>query len=280
MSHSRPTFIGIGAGKAGTSWLYAILSQHPEVCMASAKETLFFEDNYARGWQWYAKFFQQCGSQPAVGEVSNTYIFNAQMPARLHAFDPHLQLIATLRNPVDRAFSHYLFHYRNAQLEGSFEDAIAQYPDLIERGLYYRYLDAYLQYFQRDRLLLLLFDDLKADPVALARRVLTFLGVDPDWATPERVSQPRLPASKPRSKFLARTVKAAARSVRNWGFPEIVTSVKTSPAVRWLYRPYARQEYPQMAPEMRRQLNEYYRDDVRQLSQLVDRDLERLWLDR
>jgi len=278
MTHPLPNFIGIGAGKAGTSWLYSILSKHPEICISSAKETLFFEDHYNRGLQWYAKFFSHCQNSSAIGEVSNTYIFSSFAPARVHAFNPDIQLIATLRNPVDRAFSHYLFHYRNAQVEGSFESAIEQMPDIVDRGLYYSYLKNYFQYFPREQLLCLLFDDLKHDPVAVAHQVLSFLQVDASWATPAFVDTQRLPASKPRSKLLARSVKRAAHTVRELGFPEAITKVKTSPIANLLYRPYKKHEYPRMDPKIRQQLNEYFRADVCQLSQLLNRDLESLWL--
>jgi len=281
MKNHLPTFIGIGAGKSGTTWLYSILNQHPEVCMSSAKETLFFESYYQHDINWYSKFFKQCHAQNVIGEVSNTYIFSSLVPARLYEFNSSIQLIATLRNPVDRAFSHYLFHYRNGEIEGSFENAIIQKPDLIKRGLYYHYLSNYLEYFQREQLLILLFDDLKADPVALARTVFLFLRVDPNWATQDFVKTQRLPASKPRSKVLAKTVKGTARMMRQSGLPQAITAItkiKNSPIVNLLYQPYGRNEYPQMAPETRQQLNEYFRDDVRKLSQLLDRDLETLWL--
>jgi hypothetical protein len=281
MKNNLPTFIGIGAGKSGTTWLYSILNEHPEICMSSAKETLFFNSYYQRGINWYSKFFKQCNCQNAIGEVSNTYIFSSLVPARIYEFNSNIQLIATLRNPADRAFSHYLFHCRNAQFEGTFEDAIAQKPDLIERGLYFHYLSNYLEYFQRKQLLILLFDDLKANPIALGQKIFNFLGVDPNWATPDLVQTQRLPASKPRNKVLAKIVKGTALMMRQSGLPQAVTTItkiKSSPIVNLLYKPYERNEYPKMKPETRQKLNDYFRDDVRKLSPLVNRDLETLWL--
>lgn len=281
MKNNLPTFIGIGAGKSGTTWLYSILNQHCEICMSSAKETLFFEDYYDRGFNWYSSFFKECNRHKAIGEISNTYIFSSLVPARIYEFNPTTQLIATLRNPVDRAFSHYLFHYRNAQIEGSFEEAITQYPDLIERGLYFHYLSNYLEYFKREQILILLFDDLKNNPVTLARKIFNFLGVDPEWATPELVQTKRLPASKPRSKGLAKIVKGVALMMRQSGLPQAITAItkiKNSPIVDLLYTPYSPNEYPQMACETREKLNDYFRDDIKKLSQLVERDLESLWL--
>ena len=87
MQHNHlPNFIVIGPGKSGTSWLYHILGQHPQVCMSSAKETLYFEDYYSKGREWYQKFFRQCkapGVPHAIGEISNTYIFSPLAATRI-----------------------------------------------------------------------------------------------------------------------------------------------------------------------------------------------------
>jgi len=273
-----PNFIVIGPGKSGTSWIYSILNQHPEVCVSSAKETLFFEEYYEKGFAWYAKFFKNCQTyHKAIGEVSNTYIFSPFTPLRIYNFNPKIKLISTLRNPVDRAFSHYLFHLRNGKIEGEFEKAIKEYPDLIQRGLYYKYLSTYLQYFSLEQILILFFDDLQKNPLEYSSKIFEFLEIN-NLTETKALTKKVLGASKPRSKILARSVKQAAQIIRKIGFPELITQVRASPLSKLLYQPYRKDEYPQINPETRQRLNEYYRNDVKSLSSLLGKDLESLWL--
>src|SRR6266508_5585214 len=160
-STSVATFVVIGPGKAGTTWMYSLLKAHPEVCVAAAKGTMFFDANYHRGVGWYHRFYDACDGQAAVGEVCNSYIFSEEAPARMHTYNPALKLVTSLRNPIDRAFSNYLFWLRNAQVTGSFEDTVLARPELLVQGLYAMHLERYLGHFPARQLLVLAFDDLK-----------------------------------------------------------------------------------------------------------------------
>lgn len=273
----RPNFIGIGPGKCGTTWLYRVLGAHPEVCVSSAKETLYFETEYNRGEGWYARFFAHCGEAKAVGEVSNTYVFSRLAAERIHAFDPSMRIVSSLRDPIDRAFSHYLFMRRNGQVRGSFEEVIeGDRPDLVTRGLYGRHLRPWMELFPRERILVLLFDELTADPSGLARRVFDFLGADPNQV-PEMAEEKALGASRPRSRLVARAVNETAAAVRRMGFPEFVTRLKESPVPRLLYARFEEGERPRVDPATRDRLKEYYRRDLERASELVGIDLVARW---
>lgn len=275
----RPNFLGIGPGKAGTTWLYQVLKEHPEVGLAAAKETLYFTSEYHRGIEWYLRLFRGCRGRPAIGEVSNVYIFDAAAADRIRAFNPAMRLISCLRDPVDRAFSHYLFLARNGQVHGTFEEVIASSPDLLERGEYFRLLQPWLRNFPPEQILLLVFDDLRERPEEVTRRMFGFIGVDPGFLPPS-IRQRAMVASAPRNRAVARLVKEGALAVRRLGRPEWVQRVKQSGLARLLYRPLGRDEYPRLAPATRLRLQDRFRGDVRQLSALVGRDLESLWFER
>jgi hypothetical protein len=277
----KVTFAVIGPGKGGTTWIYEVLAAHPEVCMASAKETMFFDQNFDRGVEWYHRLFPDAPDATATGEVSNTYIGSPVAPARMAAYNPALQLVASLRNPVDRAFSHYLFLLRNDRFRGSFEEVVERrQPDVLEQGRYGSHLSRYLARFPREQLLVLAFDDLVRDAAGYARNLLEFLQVDPSHIPPV-AGQRVLSASRPRSRLAARTVKKAAVTVRRAGVPQLVTRVKRSPAVsRALYRPYAEAERPRLAEPTRRRLEDWYADDVARLGELTGRDWATLWFSR
>lgn len=286
MSRSRrnalshwPNFIVVGPGKSGTSWLYQVLGAHHQVCMSSAKETLFFETEYHRGLQWYQKFFRSCGidrCQHAIGEISNTYIFHPAAAERIAHHFPDMKIVVTLRNPVDRAFSHYLFLRRRGEIGGSFEDALKQRPDLLDRGQFSRHLRTFDDFFPREQIQVLLYDDLKTSAPQYAADLFRFLGVGP-LHREEVLEQHVLGASRARSVAAAKLGVGVASLIRRCGFPEWVTRVKNSRASQLFFAPIDRQAYPRMDQETRRRLVDHFRDDAEQLNRRLQRPVSSLW---
>jgi hypothetical protein len=272
----RPDFIGIGPGKSGTTWMYRILNEHPDTGLAASKETLFFSTEYHRGTDWYLNLFKHCQDRKAVGEVSNSYIYDPEAAVRIHAFDPTMKLISCLRNPVDRTFSDYLFLIRNNQVSGSFEEVIHQQPEMLSKSRYARLLTPFLDLFPRRQLLIFLFDDLRNQPAEIARRIYRFIGVNETFEPPSLL-QKAMPASRPRNRLVAGLIKRTAVMVRNAGRPEIVHRLKESRLTRYLYRPLSKEEYPRLSAATRNSLQDYFRDDTRRLSGMIGRDLEALW---
>ena len=275
-----PNFIGIGPGKCGTTWLYNACENHPHVCVSSAKETLYFEDYHHKGMDWYLKFFRKCKcpgqSFHAIGEVSNTYIFCPAAAKRISAAFPAIKIIYNLRDPIQRAFSHYLFICRNGELSCSFEEAIERRPDLLSRGLYAKHLTPYHDHFAESKRLCLLFDDLKADPDQYAESVFGFLGVDAKMYQGD-AGKRVLGASAPRSRILSRCVVAAAAITRKLGYPDLVTKVKHSGIQRLLFRPFQSGQAPEISDETRNRLKDYYLDDLDRLEAMIGRPVRTLW---
>ena len=128
----QPTFLIIGAQKSGTTSLHRYLSKNPAVLLASPKEVRYFHRNHERGDRWYRAQFPlraharltefTVGSKPAIGEASPIYLFDPRAPGRVHAFDPSMKLIALLRDPVDRAYSHFHMQLRWGYETVSFEE--------------------------------------------------------------------------------------------------------------------------------------------------------------
>lgn len=272
-----PTFLGIGPGKSGTTWLYRVLRAHPEVYMSPTKETLYFSDQFHRGRDWYLSFFEGAEDYPASGEISNTYVFSSEAPARVRDYRADMRLITTLRHPVDRAFSHYLWLVRNGELAGTFVEALEARPDLLGRGRYGEHLARWLELFPRDRLLVLPFWELVEDERAFARRAFRFLGVDPEvW--PEAGEERALGAARPRSRWAARAAKLGARAVRRIGLPQVVQAVKESRLVELLWEPYG-EERPEIDPGLRARLTGRLADDIRRLTELTGVDFAGRWLE-
>lgn len=204
-----PDFIIIGAQRCGTTSLYRNLVTHPCVVPAFRKEVHFFDNNYKKGVLWYKAHFHTTlyewykkklyNHTVITGEASPYYIFHPRAPLRVFNTVPHVKLIAILRNPVDRAYSHYYHERRRGVETHSFEKALKkekerlsregepldnsykfhhQHFSYLVRGIYADQLKAWLQFFPREQLLILtesFFDDIPAG----FDRVIHFLGLPP-----------------------------------------------------------------------------------------------------
>jgi hypothetical protein len=258
-----PNFLYIGPDKAGSSWLHEVLLAHPQVYMTPAKDLYFFDRYFDKGVGWYASHFERAGDEPVVGEVCQDYLFHPEAAERIGATLDSPRFMVTLRDPVDRAFSSYLYMLKMGQQPGTFAEALAGRPELIEHGRYGAGLDRFADRFGDAAVYVSVFDDLQADAETYVADLLTWLGIDPMPLTDELL-EARLPASAARSAPLARLARAAADWTRERNGAELVGRVKRSPMVqRVLYRPLAQK--PQVEPT-----------DAARVRELLDADLQRV----
>lgn len=272
----RPTFLFIGPDKSGSTWLYEILRRHPHCFVPVCKDLYFFDRYYDRGIDWYLSFFDSAGPDTlACGELSHDYLFSPLAAERIARDLPGVTLLTCLRDPAQRTFSHYLYMVRGGRVRGSLGHALREYPELLDNSRYHKHLSVYFAAFPVNRIDVLYYDQLQADPVQFGRRVCESLGlpVMHDLGYVCRV----LPAARPRSRWLARLAKVGANAVRDAGFPQVVGKLKRSRAAGLLYRPYADGERPRLDGEMRAQLVDLLRDDILRLQDLLQRDLT-AWL--
>ncbi len=199
----------VGAQKAGTTALASFLSEHPDVCMAPQKEVhLFdapdFQDSAGFCDARYAEVFKECRGQRWTCDATPIYMYAPDIAPRIRRYNAHMRLIALLRNPVERALSHYAME-RARQVERlPLAAALAAEPvrlwrhrhDLswssalrahsyVDRGYYSRQIAHLLRYFPREQLLILRTDDLLRDHAGTLRRVYDFLEIDVPATLPE-----------------------------------------------------------------------------------------------
>lgn len=179
-----PTFLGIGVARGGTTWLHTLLSGHPDVFMPTRrKEVRYFDRHHDEGLDWYASFFcpsTEASRYAAIGEISPQYFYCDACPKRIEAAIPDAKLLVMLRHPVDRAYSHYGFVVQRRNFHGSFEDFLAARPTMLEKGFYSRSLDRYLDHFDRERILVLVFERAVRDDGASKRALADFLNLPID----------------------------------------------------------------------------------------------------
>lgn len=211
-----PDFIGIGAQRTGSSWIYACLLQHPGLC-APQKEINFFsrERNWSRGFSWYEGIFADCPPGALAGEFSTSYLADPRTPERIFDRYPTARLIVSLRHPVDRAYSGYLNDIVAGVVtpETPFAEALRAQPKYIDDGRYATHLGNYLQRFSRDQIHVSLFDDARTDPLATIQEMYRFLGVDPDFR-PAMLDRPVGAGRVPRFQWLERGLLDSAGAFR------------------------------------------------------------------
>lgn len=175
-----PDFIVIGAMRSATTALHGYLDAHPDVGMSLEKETDFFVEglNYRRGFAWYGQLFPK-GAR-LRGESSTNYtkhdVFKG-VPERIHAAIPDVRLIYVVRDPVDRAASHYAFCANNGQDVA--DPAVVAH--VLETSRYARQLESYLAVFPIERILVLDYDEIRTAPQRALGRVQGFLGLATPW---------------------------------------------------------------------------------------------------
>ena len=236
-----PNFLYVGPDKAGSSWLHEVLLKHPDVWLTPAKDLYFFDRYYDRGTEWYAAQFRDAGGQEVVGEVCQDYLFHPDAADRIADTLGEVKVMVSLRDPVDRAWSSYLYMRKHGIGPDTFAEALRSRPELLEHGRYATGLDRFLQHYPRENIHVALFDDLAKDPQGFLDAVTDFIGVDP-LPLSEKDREARLPAAKARSVRLAHVARRGADWIREHDGARVVGRVKRSPLVqKALYRPIDRE---------------------------------------
>ncbi|WP_404310498.1 sulfotransferase family protein [Neorhodopirellula lusitana] len=273
---NSPNFLFIGPDKTGSSWLFGLLSAHPEVFIPVAKDTYFFDRYYHFGMSWYLDFFRHAQSEHICrGEICHDYLMSTEATERIYQDLPDCKLIACLRHPVERSFSHWLYKKRAGETNASFEEAIEEFPEILQNSLYAENVRRYLKRFGKEQLELLIFDDLQKDPLEFAIRVCKFLNIQ--WIEDLPYSEKKRAAGSARSPRLARGLKAGADLTRRFGLANLVGRVKHSRLTSVLYKEFDASDKPELTQSTRQRLCEWFADDIRATEALTGRDLS-TWL--
>ena len=187
VSARLPNFVLLGAPKCATTWLYNCLAAHPEVYVPAEKELEFFGSfRYYLGMNWYKQHFVNWTDEKVGGDMSVGYFTSVEAPIRMHQLldSSSLKLLLLLREPLSRALSYYEYRLLSGNAPRSFKKSLDMwyFRNLyIESGHYYKYYKHYLNYFPKERILILLFEEIQQNPRAALRKVFEFLEVQPDY---------------------------------------------------------------------------------------------------
>lgn len=288
-----PTFVIGGAAKSGTTALWALLDAHPDVWMSRVKEPRFLTRNlnepapgvkligpptevtFNRGLAWYGSLFAAGAEKPARGEASPQYLGAIDGPELMERYVPGLKIIFALRQPADRAYSHYWWHWKRGLRLPPFSATLDDHPALryvVYMSQYAQHVERYRQALGADRVHLVLFDDLRSEPARIYREICRFIGVDDTfqpsfnenynqfsaprfrWLQTGMISSRRLGHLLPRP--MRDPVRHLRQSVANWNFNSA--------------------RYPPLDTELRQRLTERFAPDIEYVERLV-RPLPEWW---
>ena len=283
-------FVVIGAAKAASTSLHHYLSAHPGTFVPRVKEIAFFSDTHLwdKGTDWYFDWFENADGTRLTGEVSPQYMRDDITAERMHQVLPHAKLIVSLRNPIDRLYS----HYRHAVVEGNLQNSVfgqlidqqlaghdsslvREFRELLRYGEYGRILTAYLRLYPREQIRVVQFDDLVKRPRATIDDLCAWLGLSgrvPDAALDKRHNV----GGALRYPRLGRAVQEAAvwanrQPLLRAAAVQLVSRQRLRSWWWWFRKEFNRKRVPtvKLTSRERTQVARYYADDVRQLEELL-----------
>lgn len=314
--NKTPNFFVVGAAKSGTTTLYNFLEQHHEVYMSPIKEPHHFckditienfSDEYKhylstrnvnlseylktdltkKIWEWYIKdydqylqLFKNVKEEKMIGEISNGYLFSKVSAAEIYKTYPQAKIVMILRNPVERAYSHYLANVRDGRTTLSFKEEVLYDMNkkrkgwcishcYIEMGMYYEQVKRFIDIFPNAQIKIYLNDNLRENASALGKDLFNFINVDDQTSVDfnQKQNEARMPKSAGLIKFITQT------GIKRKIFRAL--PLKMQEKIKPLF--FKEGHVPSISAEDRAWLIEIFREDILKTQTLIGRDLSS-WL--
>lgn len=285
-----PDFFWIGPQKAASTWVYRCFQEHPEIYVHEDEDLSglggdalhYYDMHYAKGTEWYQQFFDDYSDEKIAGDTTPSYLRSPKAPGRIANEIPDAKLITCLRDPIDRAFSHYWHEKKKRKISFDFEELLVNYDlyqNWLESGFYYEHISKYLEYFDRDQMLLTFMGDLKNNDHEFIADVFDFLGVKSGFEP--SVLDEKVNTAGYLHDLKAKAYRTVARASTMLGIKEYVTHLNDYRLKQHLTGYFLnKSEYERgVDPELRNELIDMITPEVRKLEELIDRDLDH-WLEK
>jgi hypothetical protein len=312
MKH-KPNFFVIGAVKAGTTSLYHYLSQHPQVYLSPIKEPHYFSTDidsadfsstyiqntftdlegyfkkkelsqiqlaFVKKLEHYEQLFSNVKNEKSIGEFSTSYLFSTQAAKNIYQYNPHAKIVAVLRNPISRAFSHYLMAFRDSFTTKNFMDSVQEDMKrtrkgwgiselFIELGMYASQIKIYQDILPAEQIKIVLHDDLINKPNDLLDDFCKFLEIEPyEFKMEEKYNVAAIPKHK---QFMSVMTKLGLK--KNMG--AMMPNLLKKHVKKFVF---TSDKIPQITQEEKLFLLDIYKEDITKTSKLIGRDLS-AWLE-
>ncbi len=236
------------------------------------KETQFFTNFYSMGIEWYAHHFRNATGERTIAEIC-PYFTSLKAPARIRRHLPDCRFLVTLRNPADHAYSTYKMLLRGAFVRGTFDDVLNTRPHLDDANRYAKIFTAWFEHFDRDRFLVMRFEELGDDPQGYLNRVCDFIGtprISVLHDTRARTKYNTIDRA-PRSRKLAQNARHLGYWLRRRHAYGVTRALGRMGV--WEFCSGGGQIFPPLTPEQRAKLTERYLPEVESLERLLTLDL-------
>ena len=283
-------FFIVGAPKAGTTSLYHYLDAHPDIEMSSKKEPDFFSDADLQKQRMYysevrinnlSKYnalFKQEDVQ-LRGEASVSYLYYPDVPSKIKEYNSEAKIIIMLRNPIDRAFSHYLMDYRLGLVTDSFETIInnkskhknahLHYQQYLSVSEYSSQIERYLDVFGKNKVHIIDYENFKNNTAEIIKEVFSFLGLNSDFSL--NLSKKYNLYSMPKNRIIRYIYSfVMLRRIFSFLFPKKIVQYIRGVLFRV-------DKKPKISAETRDFLIEFFHNDIQNLSRLLNKDFTK-WI--
>lgn len=292
LSYSHPNFFIVGGMRCGTTSLWSYLRQHPEIYMPQFKEPIFFCTSHKskqciRDYRAYLDLFSSVTTQKAVGEASAAYLTSPESAELIYSAYPDAKIIISLRNPVEQVFSVYQWMIRegwewlspfekalNAEqgriANNSFaESVLYKYVYFYSQfALYSEQIDRYFSFFSKNKVKIILFDDLKSDPIATIKSIYDFLGVNSSFVPEIKILNESIAPFSIYGQFILKNNVFFSSSVIRKKIKKILVRINL------LLGKYRKNE---LKNSTKLKLLELYGEDIEKTGSIINRDLS-AWL--
>lgn len=275
---NKVDFMCVGAPKCGTTWLYQMLNQHPQVFIPKEKELHYFNTlhpethaqnpHYGKDISWYHAFFKNATLTQKKGDFSTSYLQDIDIASKLYQYNASVKIIMVLRNPIERAWSHFRFLYSRGMIQNdNFMEGIKTNKSILTAGLYASPCLALLNKFGSDQVHIILFEEL-GHPNKLIKAVFKFLDLA-DFL-PENIDIKVNTTKTIKNNMMHRTVTR----IKHSSIKEVIQKLKLGGILNNFYSLNSTQSSGENIPkEIYDFLKKYYHDDLYRLSQIISRNI-------
>lgn len=273
VSSILPTIIAVGPPRTATTWIHRLLLGHAGV--PRTKETDFFTANYARGLEWYAQFFADCPPGLPKLEICPNYFARPAALERIAADLPGCRIICTLRDPLERAWSHYRLMRGRGLTRAGFEELVTTPGSVIhESGRYAFHLERWFERFGRANVLVLLYEDLVADPRRFISEFCSFIGIPPipvadSVSELKRVNMVTHDARRPRMAHAGMLAVRWLEARHAWRLKKLAGRLKI-----WRACFASGDEFAPMSQDVASRMRAFYEPEILALEKLLSRQFE------
>jgi hypothetical protein len=277
-------FFIVGAHKAGTTSLYKYLNQHQDVVMSSVKEPNYFSKEELESQDLYYasknitdekdyhSLFQANGEKKKLGEASVSYLFYPKVSKRIFTYNKDAKIIIILRNPVDRAYSHYKMDFRLGFVNRDFEDLVLNnnqegslfYQQYIDLGLYHLQVKSYIDEFGSTNVCVMFYEDLKKDRATFVNNIFSFLNLKSDSNINFNLKYNK--SKLPSNNFMRYLYSISlVRKTASFLFNERL--------INFINKNFFRESNQEIESKVRHKLNQVFLNDIFMLEKLLNKDL-------